>query len=447
MRHLTDYDVVVVGGGPGGCGAAVTAARSGARTLLVEREGFLGGGATAMYVHPFMTERTKPGPHGEASKVCNAGLFKEIIDRLIARGRARPCEGCGPEFDDEALKVVLDEVVTEAGADVLFHAALFHARTEDGRVDRVGLAHNGEPIEAVAKVFIDSTGDGLLAAQAGCPFQVGDEEGRVMPMTLNFSVAGVDPKRVPRREEMKKRCAAGADDDPPLINTNFSTAHFNPNGWYHVNAIRVGGDTLDPFDVSRAEIESRRRVQNFVAWLRARVPGFENAYLAKTGPHIGIRESRRIVGEYTLTREDWARCARFDDAVACTSYNIDVHKQQQGVTQLESLPPGGSYQIPYRSLLPKGVSNLLVASRSISADVEAHSSLRVMPPVMSLGEAAGYAAALALPEGDVRAVDVKAVQAKIVEGGGLVEPRSLDEWPDHYAADVGSGTPPGGAVG
>jgi hypothetical protein len=339
-----------------------------------------------------------------------------------------------PAFDDEAMKVVLDELATEAGADLVFHAALFGLRKRRGRIGAVHAAHNGGPLEITGKVFVDATGDALLAALAGCEFQVGDEQGLVMPMTLNFAVAGADWAAIPPGDELKKLCAAGAADDPPLINTHLSCFSRMPNGHVHFNAIRIPGNTLDPFEVSRAEVEARRRVQNFVAWLRAKVPAFAKCYLVKTGSHIGIRESRRVLGDYVLTREDFKRCARFPDAVACTSYGIDKHLQKPNETLHDRLPPGECYQIPYRCLVPRCTTNLLVASRSISADVLAHSSLRIMAPVMNVGEAAGYAAALALPRGDVRKVKAAALQDRIRAGGGLLEPKSLADWPDHYAA-------------
>ena len=420
MRRLDGYDVVVVGGGPGGFASAVAAARSGAKTILLEREGCLGGGATTMMVCPFMPHVTSPGPAGEPRKVVNAGLFREMTDRLLARGQAQ--DGACISFDDEYLKIVLDEMAAEAGVQVVFHAALFDAETDGRRVRAALLAHNGGPIRAEGKVFVDGTGDALLAAQAGAEVRFGDDRGAVMPMTTKFVVVGVDLDRAPNVQELKERCKRGASDRPALLNTNLSTFRTKPNGRVHFNAIRVPGDTIDPLSLSQAEAEGRRRVENFVAWLRATVPGFERCFLEKMGSHIGVRESRRIVGDYYLTGDDWRRCARFDDAVACCAYGIDIHGQRPGETNLQSLPPGGWYQIPYRCLVPKGLENLLVASRSISSDREAHSSLRIMPTVMNIGEAAGYAAALTLPAGDVRAVDVPALQGKIRDAGGVLEP-------------------------
>jgi len=409
---------VVAGGGAGGLAAAVAAARNGAKVLLLEREGCLGGGATTMLVQPMMPSWTKPSPNGEPSKVINAGIFAEIFDRLEGRQDVDQIDW-GSAFDDEIYRNVLDEMAAEAGVQVIFHASLYDVETQAGCVQASLFSHNSGPLRAEGAVFIDGTGDALLSALAGCACRVGDEDGVVMPMTLNFIVAGVDTDRLPH-SEMHEMARRGRDDDPPLINTNISCHHVIRKGYVHFNAIRVPGSTTDPLDLSRAEMESRRRVENFVQWLRAKVPGCENAFLIKTGNHIGIRESRRVVGDYMLTGEDFSRAAKFEDAIACCAYEIDIHPQKPGSAHFEHLPPGEYYQIPYRCLTPKGVENLLVASRSISADVWAHGSLRIMPSVMCIGQAAGTAAALSLPEGRVRSVDVGELRRRIVEAGGVL---------------------------
>lgn len=423
MRELAGYDVVVIGGGPGGVGAAVRAAQGGAKTLLVEREGCLGGAATTMLVHPFMPHVTDPGRKPtEGRKVVNAGLFRQIAERLFERSAGKLGWWADTvHFDDEVLKVVLDELVREAGVEVLYHAFLFDAEVVDGRVRSVRLAHNGGPIRVTGTVFIDATGDALLAYAAGAPCEYGNAAGTVMPMTTMFVVAGVDVDHMMPGEELYPRIRAGAGDDPPLVNTHVSCYSVKPHGRVHFNAIRVPGKTLDPLDLSRAEAEGRARAHNFVQWLRAHIRGFENAYLDKTGNHIGIRESRRTIGDYTLVEEDFHRCARFGDAVACCSYNIDIHGQKANDTRLEGLPPGQYYQIPYRCLTPKGLANLLMASRSISSDPTMFSSLRIMPVVMNIGEAAGHAAALALPGGEVRAVPIGELQRRIRDAGGVIE--------------------------
>jgi hypothetical protein len=423
VRSLGAFDVVVVGGGPGGVAAAVSAARKGASTILLEREGCLGGGMTTMMVVPFMPHAARRDAEGkEPRMVVNAGFFAEVVERLKARGAA--FERHSTPFDDEAAKVVLDEMAAEAGVTVVFHAALFDVAAGGARVERACFAHNGGPLEVAGKVFIDSTGDALLAAAAGADVQFGNEQGHVMPMTTNFVVGGVDLDRMPEWKDFKAMCLGGGQDTPALLNTNMSCSWGRPDrGWVHFNAIRVGGSTIDPLDLSKAEAEGRQRIENWIQWARTNVSGYENAYLVKSASHIGIRESRRIVGDYMLTYEDWKDCRTFDDGIACCSYDIDVHGHAQGQVRIEHLPPMGFYQVPYRCLTPKGLENLLVASRSISATVEAHSSLRIMPPVMNIGQAAGMAAAMSLPGGDVRGIDVQALRQHIRDAGGVLEPK------------------------
>ena len=196
-----------------------------------------------------------------------------------------------------------------------------------------------------------------------------------------------------------------------------------PNGLVYFNAIRVPGDPLDPVDLSRCEIEGRMRVHNYVAWLRARVPGCAACCLVKTAPHIGVRESRRIVGDRTLDYHEVYECFHFEDGIAGSSYHADIHPQTMGGDPfpLGFLPGGQYYTIPYPCLIPQGLENLLVAGRSISADRVAFSAMRVMPPVMSIGQAAGTAAAMALPDGDVRAINVQTLRQKLRDQGAVVD--------------------------
>jgi len=416
MNAVEQYEVVVAGGGPSGFAAAVAASREGARTILIEREGCLGGAATTMLVHPFMSHLSTRGPDGQDRKVVNAGIFREIVDRLAQHGAADTCEPC-IRFDDEILKIALDELASEAGVDVIFHAALFDAEANASRVTAARFAHNNGPIIVAGKVFIDATGDALLASAVGCQCMFGDEEGKLMNMSLMFMVGGVDTDAIPEQDEIKRMVRAGEKDDPPLRNNKIGTLSVPRRGYVHFNAITVPGDTLNPGDVTNAETESRRLVENFVEWIRRNVPGFAGCFLIKTAAHVGIRESRRVLGDYVLTGDDFRRAAKFDDAIASCSYYADRH----GRYDAGHLPPGEYYQIPYRCLTPKGIDNLLIAGRSISADVIANSSLRIMPTVMCIGQAAGIAAAMSLPPGSVREMDVQELRRKILAGGGVLE--------------------------
>lgn len=422
MQRISEYDVIVTGGGPGGIGAAIAAARGGARALLIEREGCLGGAATTMLVNPFMADRTKPAEGDALRRLVNGGIYQELLERLKGEDAVIHEEGGGARFDDEVLKRVLDKMVADAGVTVLFHAALYDAETDGGYVRSIKLAHNRGPLTVSGSVFIDSTGDGLLAQQAGVKVEAGNDDGQLMPMTLFFCVGGVDLQRWPGRFEIRERVKTGDKDSPELINRHLSMIAEAPNGLLYFNAVRIPGNALDPLDLSAAEAEGRRRAANYVEWLREHVVGFEKAWLVKTAAHMGIRETRRISGDYRLTYDDWKANARFDDAVACCCYPVDIHGQTFGQTRMEHLSPGTWYQIPYRCLIPQGLENLLIASRCISTDPVAHSSIRVMPPVMCLGQAAGHAAALALPEGKVRKVNIAELQKTILANKGILEP-------------------------
>ena len=418
MRNIDGYDVVVSGGGPGGFAAAVAAGRSGAKTLLLEREGCLGGGMTTMLVNPFMS-------HQSGGKIISGGIFMEVAKRVWARDTEKP-EGKCIVFDDEVMKVILDEMAGEAGVDVIFHATVTGAEVEGDRIIAAVFAHNGGPLRVTGKVFIDGTGDAVLAELAGCECKFGNDAGQVMPMTLNFVVGGLDVDKLDC-DNLTERIRNGDADTPKLINTNISYASTPRPGLIHFNMIRLPGNTLDPIDLSKAETEGRHRAENFVAWSRANLPGFENAYVAKTASHMGIRESRRVMGDHVLSEDDFRNRARFDDAVACCAYDIDIHGTRPNEVRIESLKPGEYYQIPYRCLTPLGKSNFLIAARSISADVAGHSSLRIMPVVMTIGQAAGIAAAMAATSDDTRAIDTRSIdvaelQKRITTAGGVLEP-------------------------
>ena len=421
IKDLGHFDVVVVGGGPGGFGAAISAARNGANTLLVDREGCLGGGMTTMLVNPFVTHTMRTGPLGSGQReVINAGIFTELCRRLIAKGHAK--DAIYIKIDDEYMKIMLDEMAAEAGVKVLFHAALYGAECQEGVISSIALAHNGGPLQVSGRVFIDGTGDGLLAALAGAEYRFGDAStGEVMPMTLKFVVGGVDAAQIPSIDETRKLAHKGGQDVPVLLTPNLSTFAVRPNGRVHFNAIRVPGNPIDPFDLSRVEAESRRRVENYVEWLQANVPGYGHCYLEKTAAHVGVRESRCIQGDYELTYDDWKGQARFDDAIACCSYGIDIHGQKPGQVRIEHFGANEYYQIPYRALTPKAHQNLLIASRCISSDRSAHSSFRIMPTVMCIGQAAGLAAAMAVATGDTRKIDIPALRNTLRAQGARVD--------------------------
>ncbi|HEV3153883.1 MAG TPA: FAD-dependent oxidoreductase [Candidatus Baltobacteraceae bacterium] len=422
---MRNYDVLVVGGGNAGCAAAIAAARIGARTLLVERYGFLGGTATAAMVGPWMTFHS-------GSKRIVGGIAQEIVERLQQRGASPGHVRDSSDyvstitpFDPEIHKALLFEMMREAGVDLLLHAYFLRAvmaHQDNNAVEGAVFATVAGEREYRAKITIDATADAFVAHSAGVATQRGDERGQVQPASLMFRLSHVDlsktaayvrthPDQMRTSLKAHERTAhaltavaglyelwneAGTSGEvsiPRELVSFFITPYEDE---VTVNMTRVTGiDPLDPDDLTRAEVEARLQVMQLLDFFRSRVPGFERCRIAATGTQIGIRESRRIVGEYTLTRDDVLQARRFEDAVAQSAYPIDIHNPSGSGTVTHRLPEGERYEIPFRCLLPKGVDRLLVAGRCISTTHEALASTRLTPTVMTLGQAAGTAAAMA----------------------------------------------------
>jgi len=412
-------EVIVCGGGPAGLCAAVAAAQEGADTLLIERYGFLGGMATAGLINPFM-------PYYTGGEQIIEGLFQQIIDRLDAAGgwSHRQDEWARDAFDPEIMKLVAQDMVEEAGVELRLHTMVVDASSDDGHVRQALLGSKSGSERAEATIFIDATGDGDLAARAGVPYEQGrPEDGLSQPMTLMFRMTGVDEERMPSREEINalydEAKDAGEINNP---RENVLWFYTTRSGEIHFNTTRVvKRDGTSAADLTAAEMEARRQVQQMVNFLTEKVPGFADAYLSTTGTQIGVRESRRILGEYTLTAEDVLGASKFADGIARGCYDIDIHNPSGTGTVIKSLPAGESYDIPYRCLCPRGFDNLLVAGRPISATHQAHSSLRVMPIAAAVGEAAGTAAAMCIAqEQSVTAVDVAKLRERLRRRGANI---------------------------
>lgn len=383
-RH---YDVIVAGGGTGGVPAAVAAARNGAKVLLVERYGFLGGMATSGLVYPYMK-------YSAGDKVITQGLFSEFLDRLEKAGGL---DKNRHNFDDEIMRCLLDRFALDAGVDLFFHALVIGVSKAKGRIRSIKVSHKGGMETFSAGLFIDATGDGDLAAMAGAKIKIGREKDHgCQPMTTSFRMAGVDAARMPAREEINRLFdMAKADGTVKNPRENVLWFRWMRPDVIHFNTTRVvRKSAVDGRELSEAEVEGRRQVLEMASFLKNRVPGFEKSWLMKSGTQIGVRESRRVMGRYVLTAKDVLSGRRFEDGIACSSYCIDIHSPDGSGTDLRYLKEGEYYTIPYRCILPKGLDNLLIASRGISSDHEAHSSLRIMPVVWAIGEAAGTAAAL-----------------------------------------------------
>jgi hypothetical protein len=420
---VAEPDVLVVGGGPAGLGAALGAASVGVEVLLAERYGFLGGNATAALVMPLMssyTQRGQPKPvevdrllppdHGPGEAVV-AGVFSTFLKRLIAAGGAvAPTEHTGfvVPFDPEVFKLVALDLLDEAGVRFLLHALATEAIGSHELTGVVFETKSG-PVVVKARCVVDCTGDGDIAARAGASFEVGrDHDALVQPMTLMFRMVEFQRrafaayiKAHPDQwrgvhglwDLIAQATAAGELELPREDLLFFGTPH---ECEVSVNSTRITGVLgTDVWDLTAAEWQSRHQLRQIVAFLRRYVPGFEQAYVAQSGVNIGVRETRRIIGDYQLTAADVLDARKFDDVIARAAYPIDIHNPTGSGTTLKRLPPGEAYDIPLRCLLPREVDRLVVAGRCISGTHEAHSSYRVMPVAMATGQAAGVCAALA----------------------------------------------------
>ena len=436
LEVIADADVVVVGGGAGGFGAAIAAARNGAKVLVLERFGALGGTWTSGILSAIMDNTSV------------RGIFTEFQREMERRGGWRWWrEGdpsSGGNYDSEVAKVVLDDMSAQAGVTVYYFAQVTHVfKSDDGRRITAVVIQSKEGRHVVTgKVFVDSSGDGDVSALAGVPFELGRKsDGAMQPMSMIFKMDNVDTARVLEYFKTDFECkkawqAAKATGELTIPRESPLLAPLPKPGQWEFNSTRLlGYDGTKLRDVSLATTEGRRQVGEIAVFMRRRIPGFENAVVSETAPHIGIRETRRIKCDYTIVGDDIRHARKHADVIARGDWWIDIHDPKgSNLVNADGSPmtpqeaskngpgPGDWYEIPYRSTTAQGLDNLLVASRCIDTTHEAHAAVRVSQQICAIGEGVGTAAAQAVARklNNVRDVDIREVQAKLRKSGALV---------------------------
>lgn len=453
-------DVLVVGAGPAGIGAAVAAARNGANVLLVERYGFLGGNLTVAMVNPMFTFHDVNGVQ------VIRGIAGEVVERLVAI-TASPGHvtdltfdnASMTPFDPEGMKLALIDLVEEAGVRMLLHTTFSDVQTAEGRVEHVVVESKSGRMAIKPKCVIDCSADADVAARAGVPFVKGREsDGAMQPVTLFYRIGGVDFDALRRwmkanRDQLKDAPGDAEIDGQDalaflglngLVKRAMAEGEFPASaaprillyqlpkpGQIAVNCTRLQNiDGTNADDLTRAEIATRRQAWQIHRFLGKHVGGFENSFILDTGVQVGVRETRRIVGDYTMQETDVLGSRAFEDGIACGTFAIDIHPPE-GEQQVFTGSGRAVYEIPYRCCLPQGLDNLLVAGRCISATHAAFGSIRVMATAMGVGQGVGTAAALAVAEGvTTRGVDIALLRRRLIEQGqyllGAELPRQAD---------------------
>lgn len=415
----SSWDVIVVGGGPAGCTAAIAAAREGARTLLIEATGQLGGLGTAGMVPTW-------SPFSDGERMIYRGLAEKIFEES-KKGVPHVKKNMlnWVPINAEYLMTVYDRMVTESGAKVLFFSRICAVeKSARDTVDTVLVANKNGLTAFRAKVFVDATGDGDLAAWAGATFKRGyDNDGTNQLSSLCFSIDNIDmydfnakpsvATNVPRVSPLFQAAESGKY---PLVDAYANVVLVGPR-LLQFNAGHMDVDTTDPWAITDAMMLGRRKAAAYLDALRDLRPStFSTGHLVKTAPMLGVRDSRRITGDYVLTGDDWRARRTFDDEIGRNCYYIDIHGSTKPAQRYGR---GESHGIPYRCLTPRGLRNVLTAGRCISADGEVYGSTRIMPCCLVTGEAAGMAAKLAIDSArcDVHKVDVARLRRRLKEEG------------------------------
>jgi hypothetical protein len=446
MQNKIEADVVVVGGGPAGIAAAIASGRQGVKTVLIERYGFVGGMSTAAMVYPWMTFHTDSGEQ------VIKGIAQEIVDRLQERGGSpghlRDTVGFVrtlTPYHPEIYQVVAADMLREAGVTLLLHSFVDDVAVSDGVIEGVYVTNKSGRTLVRGAVFVDTSGDADVAKLSGAETLQGrDGDNQSQPMTMKFRMRGVDLAQIKaymlqHPEEFYSKTPIAELEDLPLTGVSGFYSHWRNSGVpinrdqvlffagpaddeVLINCTRVQGlDATSAEDLTLAEQEGRKQVLMMAEFLQRDVPGFQRASISAVAPQIGIRESRRIVGHYLLTKDDVVQGRKFGDVIARSGYPIDIHDPSgKGVTA-SFISGDGAYDIPYGCLLSMNVPNLLAAGRCISTSHEALATTRLTPSCMATGQAAGTAAALSVKNGVTPGkLDIASLQEELRKGKAAI---------------------------
>ncbi len=443
------YDIVVCGGGFSGFAAAYAAGREGKTVLLIERNNCIGGVGTQGLVNHILGVR-KPMENG-TYQTCIGGIFAELERRMVKNGYAidvnqvdlmlpphgwKAFLGVGLVYDNEAMKLTLESMLGEVDVKILYGTDVIDVMKEDDQISGL-VIHNKSGLQFVkGKYFVDATGDGDICAYAGCNFMLGDEKGETSAASLEMHVENVDYEALTEymrstgdtrfREIISKLKEAGEWQFPYDI---FISVMLTQKDVFMINTIRqVGINGIEAQSLTHGVIEGRKENFALFSVMKKHFPGFQNAKIRSIAPTIGIRETRRIEGEYVLAVGDLIDGKQFDDSIALSAYGWDMpDPRKPSIQPFDKVKKSSDYtQIPYRCLLPKSVDNLIVAGRCVSVEREVLGVVRVMGPCIAMGEAAGIASTLALENGACyKNIDIRELQNRIHTHKGLTEPTQI----------------------
>jgi hypothetical protein len=429
-----DFEVVVVGGGPAGLAAAIAAGRSGRSTICIERYGFCGGAGTAAGLSTFCGLHAVI--HGKHEQIVH-GIADDILARLARMdGLNNPHltiqnQILAQAYDISAFKIAADELLAEANVHVLFHAfATGAVMADDQRVEAVLVETKSGRFAVRGQMFIDASGDGDLAAWAGVPYEVGDGAGNMLYPSTMFRINGVDPAKAGRAWELIPTLMDEAEQrgrsfprKKPIVRPQRNPIEWRANLTQIKNPNGTAVSGIDARELSYGEVEGRRQCWDVFQFIKETTPGFDQAYIVEIAPQIGIRETRRVRGDYVLTEADILGCRDFTDTIGVQGWPVEAHIKGDVKFVFAPKDSRGFNEIPYRIIVPQRVDNLLVAGRCASMSHEGQSSARVSGPCFIMGQAAGTAADLALQANVApRALDVGALQRRLRADGANLGP-------------------------